>query len=158
MSSLRTQGRMPPALVVAKDVGPRCPKRGCGVWVPACAGTTCVGPLTPTEPPQTRISNSRHCERKRSNPSRHKGGLLRGACHRARVRSTRWLAMTSRHAPAPLAARCARVMRAFRPYQRAQGMPGARCARSLACKIKQAYEHSHHGHTGNTRHSPREWF
>src|SRR3954464_1130558 len=37
-------------------------------------------------------------------------------------------------------------------------MPGARCARSLACKIKKAYEHSHHGHTGNTRHSPRNGF
>src|SRR5260370_5796303 len=42
--------------------------------------------------------------------------------------------------------------------QRAQGMPGAQCARSLACKIKQAYEHSHHGHTGFTRHSPRNGF
>ena len=28
-------------------------------------------------------------------------------------------------------------------------MPGARCARSLACKIKIAYEHSHHGHAGS---------
>src|SRR6266404_3263840 len=37
-------------------------------------------------------------------------------------------------------------------------MPGARCARSLVCKIKQAYEHSHHGHTGTTRHSPRNGF
>src|ERR1700674_636071 len=37
-----------------------------------------------------------------------------------------------------LAARCARVMQASFPSreQRAQGMPGARCARSLACKIK----------------------
>ena len=42
--------------------------------------------------------------------------------------------------------------------QRAQGMPGAQCARSLVCKIKQAYEHSHHGHTGTTRHSPRNGF
>jgi hypothetical protein len=33
--------------------------------------------------------------------------------------------------------------------QRAQGMPGARRARSLACKIKIAHEHSHHGHTGS---------
>src|SRR6266576_2448651 len=37
-------------------------------------------------------------------------------------------------------------------------MPGVRCARSLVCKIKQAYEHSHHGHTGTTRHSPRNGF
>src|SRR6266436_10253271 len=37
----------------------------------------------------------RHCERKRSNPGpRKQSGLLRGACHRARIRATRWLAMT----------------------------------------------------------------
>src|SRR5260370_38915069 len=38
---------------------------------------------------------------KRSNPSRRhrkKDGLLRGACHRARIRATRWLAMTAKHA------------------------------------------------------------
>ena len=27
-------------------------------------------------------------------------------------------------------------------------MPGARCARSLACKSKKAHECRHHGHTG----------
>ena len=37
-------------------------------------------------------------------------------------------------------------------------MPGAGCARSLACKIKKAHEHSHHGHTGITRHSLRNGF
>ena len=37
-------------------------------------------------------------------------------------------------------------------------MPGARCARSLACKNKKAYEHSHHGHTGIARHSLRNGF
>jgi hypothetical protein len=40
----------------------------------------------------------RHCEERsgRSNPSirARRYGLLRGACHRARVRATRWLAMT----------------------------------------------------------------
>src|SRR6476469_9228580 len=41
--------------------------------------------------------------------------------------------------------------------QRAQGMLGARCTRSLVCK-KQTHEHSHHGHTGTTRHSPRHGF
>ena len=39
--------------------------------------------------------------------------------------------------------------------QRAQGMPGARCARSLACKSESSTHASRHGHTGNTRHSPR---
>src|ERR1700682_509667 len=37
-------------------------------------------------------------------------------------------------------------------------MPGAQCTRSLACKIKKAHEHSHHGHTGITRHSLRNGF
>jgi hypothetical protein len=36
-------------------------------------------------------------------------------------------------------------------------MPGARCARSLACKVKST-QASHHGHTGITRHSPRNGF
>jgi hypothetical protein len=42
------------------------------------------------------MQHIRHCERNRSNPSRSKriGGLLHGACHRARIRATRWLAMT----------------------------------------------------------------
>jgi hypothetical protein len=31
-------------------------------------------------------------------------------------------------------------------------------ARSLACKIKRAYECSHHGHAGFARHSPRNGF
>src|SRR5438876_10612349 len=37
-------------------------------------------------------------------------------------------------------------------------MPGAQCARSLACKIKIAHEHSHHGHTGNHPALPAQWF
>jgi hypothetical protein len=36
-------------------------------------------------------------------------------------------------------------------------MPGARCARSLACKSKST-QASHHGHTGDIRHSPRNGF
>jgi len=44
---------------------------------------------------------SRHCEerKRRSNPALRSHGLLRGACHRARVRATRWLAMTTGLAP-----------------------------------------------------------
>src|SRR5258708_5687088 len=42
--------------------------------------------------------------------------------------------------------------------QRAQGMPGAQCARSLACEIKKAHERSHHGHTGNHPAFPAQWF
>src|SRR5258708_24145924 len=42
--------------------------------------------------------------------------------------------------------------------QRAQGMPGARCTRSLVCDKKQTHEHSHHGHTGNHPAFPAQWF
>ena len=41
--------------------------------------------------------------------------------------------------------------------KRAQGTPGARCARSLACSLENTRV-SHRGHTGNTRHSPRNGF
>src|SRR6476661_4532480 len=41
--------------------------------------------------------------------------------------------------------------------QRAQGMPDARCVRSRACSVESTRV-SHHGHTGNTRHSPRNGF
>jgi hypothetical protein len=34
-------------------------------------------------------------------------------------------------------------------------MPGARCTRSLAWEKIEPHECSHHGHTGYTRHSPR---
>ncbi len=59
-----------------------------------------------------------------------------------------------------LAARCARVFtRTVRPTnQRAQGMPGAQCTRSLACDRNKAHERSHHRSTGITRHSPRNGF
>jgi hypothetical protein len=41
--------------------------------------------------------------------------------------------------------------------ERAQGMPGARSARSRAwCVVNTRV--SHHGHAGNTRHSPRNGF
>src|SRR6202007_1738408 len=39
--------------------------------------------------------------------------------------------------------------------KRARGIQGARCARSLACKIDKTRKHSHHEYTGITRHSPR---
>ena len=60
-----------------------------------------------------------------------------------------------------LAAGFARVLRgsvgALRK-QRAQGMPGGQCTRSLACKIKQAHERRHHGHTGFNPAFPAQWF
>src|SRR5258708_12261378 len=58
-----------------------------------------------------------------------------------------------------LAAHCARVLLLIPALlsQRAQGMPGARCARSRACSVVNTRV-SHHGHTGTTRHSPRNGF
>src|SRR5258706_1458102 len=56
-----------------------------------------------------------------------------------------------------LAARCARVVHESLAQQRAQGMPGAQCTRSLVCK-KQTHERSHHGHTGNHPAFPAQWF
>src|SRR3954470_1052 len=37
-------------------------------------------------------------------------------------------------------------------------MPGARRARSPACRKKKAHERSHHGHTGNHPAFPAQWF
>ena len=37
-------------------------------------------------------------------------------------------------------------------------MPGAQCTRSLACKIKQAHERSHHRFTGVDPAFPAQWF
>src|ERR1700704_6089354 len=44
-------------------------------------------------------SRRRHCERSEAIHSSfaRRDGLLRGACHRARIRATRWLAMTAKH-------------------------------------------------------------
>jgi hypothetical protein len=44
----------------------------------------------------------RHCEERSDEaiqllPPFVKAGLLRGACHRARIRATRWLAMTANY-------------------------------------------------------------
>jgi hypothetical protein len=41
--------------------------------------------------------------------------------------------------------------------QRAQGMPGARCARSRACSVVSTRV-SHHGHTGKRPAFPAQWF
>ena len=42
--------------------------------------------------------------------------------------------------------------------QRAQGMPGARCARSRVCELVVKKHTRSSGHTGITRHSPRNGF
>src|SRR5258708_34277324 len=57
----------------------------------------------------------RHCEERlrRSNPSSRGHGLLRGACHRARVRATRWLARTGK-LPLPLRAHKVKIAASVR--------------------------------------------
>src|SRR6202035_4701364 len=53
---------------------------------------------------------------------RKKDGLLRGACHRARIRATRWLAMTMRHTSAfSPHAFFARGIHLFRPSNKGRG-------------------------------------
>jgi hypothetical protein len=42
-------------------------------------------------------------------------------------------------------------------YQRAQGMPGTRCA-AASRAVEKAHELVTTDHTGYTRHSPRGWF
>ena len=42
--------------------------------------------------------------------------------------------------------------------KRAQETPGARCTRSLACKISEAHEHIHHRFTGGARRFLRNGF
>ena len=85
-------------------------------------------------------------------------GLLRGACQRAGVRPTRWLAMTGqesafspRHAPEV----CKNSFNSFAlSIKRAQGMPGARRTRSLACKKEKTHAYLQ-GSPESHRHSLR---
>ena len=57
------------------------------------------------------------------------------------------------------AARCTRVLhKPLARHRRAWGMPGARCTRSLVCKVLVAHECSHHGRTGTPGIPTREWF
>src|ERR1700733_6499491 len=94
---------------------------------------------------------------KRSNPSsKRKCGLLRRFAPRNDERT--YLAMTRGHTFAISRQHMSEFCKILCPsFQRAQGMPGAWCARSRACRVVNTRV-SHHGHTGNTRHSPRNGF
>src|SRR5438270_10360083 len=100
------------------------------LWVPAFAGTT-------MEEQHSRDLR-RHCERSEAIHSSFfapRDGLLRGACHRAHIRATRWLAMTLLWFWIRLHPRDAMrrgVAFIFRP-KRAWGTPDARCTRGLVC-------------------------
>src|SRR6266481_133229 len=58
-----------------------------------------------------------------------------------------------------LAARCARGLLKLSPKEN-RGRRECRVPNAPAASyaVKKAYEHSHHGHTGTTRHSPRNGF
>jgi hypothetical protein len=66
--------------------------------------------LSPSSSLRGAQRSFRHCE-ERSDEAIHSffwrgNGLLRGACHRARIRATRWLAMTGDVAKNPIDHRC----------------------------------------------------
>jgi hypothetical protein len=103
---------------------------------------------------QIQFSNShrsdRHCERSEAIHSSfpRRDGWLRAA------RNDGWKTQLR-----DLAACFARVLLSIPAPERSEGAgkPGARSTRSLACEIKSTRV-SHHGHTGITRHSPRNGF
>jgi len=105
------------------------------------------------------VSCSAVLRAKRSNPSipvlRH--GLLRGACHRARVRATRWLAMTKRRAFAFPRRDSPEFYKAIAPGKdrgsRECRMHGAPAALRANGKSTQA---SHHRYVETIRHSLRD--
>jgi hypothetical protein len=117
--------------------------------------------------PDAHVSNvkqpNRHCERSEAiHRATRKNGLLgRGACHRARIRATRWLlAMTASHNFAISRPDMPEVCWKFPQPSQSEGAGNA--GRSMhpqpRVQNKKAHEHSHHGHTGFTRHSPRNGF
>jgi hypothetical protein len=105
------------------------------------------------------------CEERlrRSNPSRGKrrDGLLRGACHRARIRATRWLAMTRKHVcpfsrhglPEVLRIRCPSLEERGRRECRVRAAPAVSCAKRLRIGA-----HEHTGQRRTLRHPPRNGF
>ena len=114
--------------------------------------------------PHIREAMSSRCAAGRRDPSEIASTSPSSLVRKLRTARGRRCRSKPQHGSQPrlrdLAAHPREVCQKF-PYplsQRAQGMPGARCARSLVCDKKQAYEHSHHGHTGITRHSPRSGF
>ena len=74
-------------------------------------------------PRECETISIRHCERSEAIhvAAQRKNGLLRGACHRAHIRATRWLAMTRRESSSSVgsfdyedSARCRRAYKSCR--------------------------------------------
>jgi hypothetical protein len=84
-------------------------------------------------------------------------GSSAGACHWAAIRPTRWRTMTN---VGILATRCARVFQIRSPQikKRAQGRPGARCTRGLACKVANKKRTRAYRFSGSSPAFPAQWF
>jgi hypothetical protein len=103
----------------------------------------------------------RHCERSEAIhlAAQRKNGLLRGACHRARIRATRWLAMTvSKRASAPSPRNAPEPLTILPPNRgrrerRVLAAPAVSCA-----KVHKENAHEHTGTVGASRHSLRNGF
>jgi len=95
-------------------------------------------------------------------------GLLRGACHRARIRATRWLAMTWRDRGSIfkqqmrvrlLAAWFARaLLERSVPREKRSRNAGCTLHRGLVCKNVRRNAHEHTGTVGTLRHPLRNGF
>jgi hypothetical protein len=77
----------------------------------------------------------------------------------SRSRAPRNDGKSQTHLRLPAAQIAPELCKTFRPEnQRAQGMPGASMRPQPCARNKKAHKHSHHGHTGAVRHSPRNGF
>jgi hypothetical protein len=109
----------------------------------------------------TGFNFSRHCERSEAIHSffARRDGLLRGACHRARIRATRWLAMTVHKYDSAISPRIAPEPLKILPPKR-----GRRERRVLAApavsraKVHKENAHEHTGTVGAFRRSPHNGF
>jgi hypothetical protein len=97
------------------------------------------------------------CEKRlrRSNPSRGKrrDGLLRGACHRARIRATRWLAMTRKHVCPFSRHGCPRFYEFVVPLLKKEGAGNAGCALHPRSRVPRDCALAHTSIQGSGEHS-----
>jgi len=105
----------------------------------------------------------RHCEERSDEAIQlsfaKEAGLLRGACHRARIRATRWLAMTTEHTSA-FPRRDASELCIYFPPEEGVGNAGRPMHPQPGGqkRVDSRTSSSHHEFIGNTRHSRTQWF
>ena len=93
------------------------------------------------EQPVGQITHGPSLRAKRSNPFRKE----RMDCFVASLLAMTWNSKYNSEIPRRATPE---LLREFVAPQRARGMPGARCTRSLVCSVLVAHECSHHGRTG----------